>query len=50
MVLGGVETAAVEHARAAPMREWTERWAAVNSGSRNLDGLAVVGAMLAGTP
>ena len=47
MDLGKVETAAIETARAQPMAEWVERWAAVNSGSRNLDGLSIVGGMLA---
>ena len=37
----------VEAAMAAPMLAQVEQWAAVNSGSRNLGGLAEVGGMLA---
>lgn len=39
--------AALEKAAAAPMRAQVERWAAVNSGSRNLAGLARMAALLA---
>lgn len=42
------ERACVEAASAAPMLAQVENWSAVNSGSRNLDGLAVLGARLAG--
>jgi len=38
---------ALEAAAAAPMLEQVRRWSLVNSGSRNLDGLAVMGALLA---
>ena len=38
----------VERASAEPMLAQVENWANVNSGSRNLDGLAVIGARLAG--
>jgi glutamate carboxypeptidase len=41
------ESAACAHAAAQPMLAQVERWAAVNSGSRNLAGLAVVADMLA---
>jgi glutamate carboxypeptidase len=42
------EHACVEAASAAPMLAQVENWAEVNSGSRNLDGLATIGARLAG--
>lgn len=42
------ERACIEAASAEPMLMQVENWAAVNSGSRNLDGLAVLGARLAG--
>ncbi|WP_188054874.1 hydrolase [Sphingosinithalassobacter sp. CS137] len=38
--LSSVEADAVERARAAPMLERTRAWAAINSGTRNLPGLA----------
>ena len=38
----------VEVAAAAPMLAQVENWSSVNSGSRNLEGLAVLGARLAG--
>ncbi len=38
----------VEAASAAPMLAQVENWSSVNSGSRNLDGLATIGARLAG--
>jgi len=41
------ETAAIERAAAAPMLAQVERWAAVNSGSRNLGGLAAMAGLLA---
>lgn len=37
----------IEGAAAAPMLAWTQQWAAINSGSRNLDGLARMADMLA---
>jgi glutamate carboxypeptidase len=37
-----VEKAILERAADAPMLGWTQAWAAVNSGSRNLPGLAVM--------
>lgn len=42
------ERACVEAASAAPMLMQVENWSAVNSGSRNLEGLAIVGARIAG--
>ena len=42
------ERACVEAASAEPMLAQVENWAAVNSGSRNLDGLSVLAARLAG--
>lgn len=47
MALTAIETAAVEAARAAPMLSQVERWVAVNSGTRNLDGLATMAGLLA---
>jgi len=41
------EQAAVERASAEPMLAQVEAWSAVNSGSRNLDGLASIAGMLA---
>ena len=41
------ERAVVGFARAQPMLQQVERWAAINSGTRNLAGLADVGALLA---
>ncbi|EQA97945.1 hydrolase [Sphingobium baderi] len=41
------EQAVLDHVSAAPMLEQVQAWAAVNSGSRNLDGLARLAAMLA---
>ncbi|HEY1605469.1 MAG TPA: hydrolase [Allosphingosinicella sp.] len=38
--LSAIEQAAIERAAAEPMLEQVQAWAAVNSGSRNLDGLA----------
>lgn len=47
MGLNAIEAAAVEAARAAPMLAQVERWVAVNSGTRNLDGLATMAGLLA---
>ncbi len=47
MGLNTIEAAAVEAARAAPMLAQVERWVAVNSGTRNLDGLATMAGLLA---
>lgn len=40
MGLSSIEQDAVERCAAEPMLDWTLAWAAINSGSRNLDGLA----------
>src|SRR4051794_29442934 len=45
--LSSVEQAAVERAAGEPMLDQVREWAAVNSGSRNLDGLARMAAQLA---
>jgi glutamate carboxypeptidase len=45
--LSPAEYAAVEAAKAAPMLAQVERWAAVNSGSRNLAGLETMAGLLA---
>ena len=42
------ERTCVEAASAEPMLAQVENWSGINSGSRNLDGLAIVGARLAG--
>lgn len=42
------ERSCVDAASAAPMLAQVESWSAVNTGSRNLDGLAILGARLAG--
>ncbi|WP_294266260.1 hydrolase [uncultured Sphingomonas sp.] len=42
-----VERAAVEHVADAPMREQVEAWCAINSGTRNLKGVAAMGGVLA---
>lgn len=47
MGLNAIEAAAVEAARAAPMLAQVERWVAVNSGTRNLEGLATMAGLLA---
>jgi len=47
MALSAIESAAIEHARGAPMLAQVERWVAVNSGTRNLSGLATMAEMLA---
>ncbi|WP_033923355.1 hydrolase [Sphingomonas sp. 37zxx] len=41
------ERAAVDHVGTQPMREQVERWVAINSGTRNLAGVAAMGAALA---
>src|SRR4029450_6737306 len=48
--LASQERAWFEAASAEPMLAQVENWANVNSGSRNLDGLAVIGARLGGGP
>ena len=45
--LSSIETAAVERCADAPMLDQVTAWAAVNSGSRNLAGLAEVAGLLA---
>jgi glutamate carboxypeptidase len=45
--LSTVEAAAAERCAAEPMLEQVQRWAAINSGSRNLAGLAEVAAVYA---
>ena len=40
--LSSIETRAVEAAAAAPMLDQVQAWAAINSGSRNLAGLATI--------
>src|SRR5438309_3033923 len=45
--LSANEMAAVERAAAEPMLEQAQAWAAVNSGTRNLDGLARMAGLLA---
>ena len=47
MGLTSTEQALVDRAAAAPMLAWVERWAAVNSGTRNLPGLATMAGLLA---
>ena len=47
MGLNATEAAAVEAARAAPMLAQVEHWVAVNSGTRNLTGLATMAGLLA---
>jgi glutamate carboxypeptidase len=42
-----LERDAVERARSAPMLDLTQAWAAINSGTRNLAGLATMAEMLA---
>ncbi|WP_324808727.1 hydrolase [Sphingomonas sp. LY29] len=46
--LTSIERDCVEQAMAADMLHHVENWSAVNSGSRNLDGLATIAARLAG--
>src|SRR5215212_10024050 len=45
--LSAREAAAVERAGAEPMLEQVQAWAAVNSGTRNLDGVGRIAALLA---
>ncbi|WP_343613070.1 hydrolase [Novosphingobium sp.] len=45
--LTSAEQAVVERAMAAPMLDQVPRWAAINSGSRNLEGLALMAEQLA---
>ena len=45
--LNAAEAAIVEHAASAPMLDRVRTWAAVNSGSRNLQGLSVTAGLLA---
>lgn len=45
--LSKAESATIEAARNAPMLEQVERWAAINSGTRNLEGLKQVAGLLA---
>ncbi|MFL6766570.1 MAG: hydrolase [Sphingomicrobium sp.] len=47
--LTNIERACVEAASAAPMLAQVQNWSEVNSGSRNLEGLATLGARLAGS-
>jgi glutamate carboxypeptidase len=47
MVFSSFEAAAIERARAAPMLDRTTAWVAINSGTRNLPGLATMAGMLA---
>ncbi|MFL6788208.1 MAG: hydrolase [Sphingomicrobium sp.] len=47
--LTNIERACVEAASAAPMLSQVQNWSEVNSGSRNLEGLATLGARLAGS-
>ena len=46
--LSSQERACVEAASAAPMLADVQNWAAINTGSRNLDGLSVIASRLAG--
>ncbi|MBA4047637.1 MAG: hypothetical protein C0476_03750 [Sphingomonas sp.] len=46
-LLSPAEAALVDHARAAPMLDQVLAWSAINSGTRNLAGVAAMGAMLA---
>jgi glutamate carboxypeptidase len=45
--LSAIEQAAIERAAAEPMLDHVQAWATVNSGSRNLDGLATMAEILA---
>ncbi|PXA96056.1 hypothetical protein DMC47_18430 [Nostoc sp. 3335mG] len=45
--ISAIESAAIDHVGAAPIMERTQAWVAVNSGTRNLDGLATLATMLA---
>ena len=46
--LTSIERACVERAMAEPMLRQVRNWAEVNSGSRNLEGLGIIAARLAG--
>src|SRR3569623_2536455 len=46
-MLSPIEQAAVAHVGAAPLLAQVQEWAAINSGTRNLAGVATVGARLA---
>jgi glutamate carboxypeptidase len=46
--LSSIEAAAVERAQAAPLLDQVQAWAAINSGSRNLPGLAAMAELLSG--
>ncbi|OAN60104.1 hydrolase [Sphingomonas sp. TDK1] len=46
-MLSAIERTAIERAQAAPMLERTLQWAAINSGTRNLAGLATMASTLA---
>jgi len=48
MSLNSIESAAIERAQDAPTMARTEAWVAINSGTRNLDGLADVAELLTG--
>lgn len=45
--ISSVERLVLDHAAAAPMLDQVQAWAAINSGSRNLPGLAVMADLLA---
>ncbi|MDI1295935.1 MAG: hypothetical protein PSY12_08630, partial [bacterium] len=45
--ISSIERALLDHVATAPMLPQVQAWAAVNSGSRNLDGLATTATMLA---
>jgi glutamate carboxypeptidase len=45
--LTSIEAAAIEQAKAAPLLDQVQKWSAINSGSRNLAGLAAVADLLA---
>ncbi|WP_404339149.1 hydrolase [Sphingomonas sp. MMS12-HWE2-04] len=45
--ISAIEQAAIEHAASAPMLARTEAWSAINSGTRNLAGLATMAGTLA---
>jgi glutamate carboxypeptidase len=47
MTLNATEQALVESAAATPMLAQVERWAAINTGTRNLEGLKLVAGLLA---
>jgi glutamate carboxypeptidase len=47
MTLNAIERAAIDDACAAPMLAQVERWIAINSGTRNLTGLATMAGLLA---